>query len=113
MINDVLPTLISLALQRDTAGIQLKEDDLRILVEKGIAERWAGTGAVAYDNFPTMGPVFDKISGEEVQNARCTTHLGSGGVSFGPACVAVSNSHPDDEKSEVIIQARHFGYSGR
>lgn len=45
MVNDVLPNLISLALQRDTAGAQLEEEDLQVLVGKGIAERWAGHGA--------------------------------------------------------------------
>jgi hypothetical protein len=90
MINDVLPQFISLALGRDTMGQPLNAEDLQYLEERGIAQRWVGTRAVAYDGFPTLGNVYrDTV---QVENARCTTHLGSGGVSFAPATVLFSRA---------------------
>lgn len=88
MINEVLPELVSLACNRKTAGKELIWADLIFLEEKGILERWVGRRSVAYDGFPTLGVLFHQ--GTEVANARCTTHLGSGGVSFAPAAVNVS-----------------------
>jgi hypothetical protein len=90
MINQVLPEFISMALGRNTKGETLTETDLTILEEKGIAKRWAGTRAVAYDGFPTIGAVHNAHGA--VKNARATTHLGSGGVSFGPAAVLFSRA---------------------
>jgi glycine/D-amino acid oxidase-like deaminating enzyme len=88
MINEVLPQVISIALHRDTRGETLTAADLAILEEAGIAKRWVGVRAVAYDGFPTVGTLFSERG--LVRNARCTTGLGSGGVSFAPAIVAVS-----------------------
>jgi len=90
MVNDVLSEFISLALGKSTHGIKLTQDDMAELEHRGIAERWVGTRAVAYDGFPTVGPVYNKDG--QVSNARCTTHLGSGGASFAPAAVLVSRS---------------------
>ena len=88
MINDVLAEFISLALRKDTRGKKLEIEDLQQLEEAQIAERWVGTRAVAYDGFPTLGAVSNKDG--EVSNARCTTHLGSGGASFSPASAMIS-----------------------
>jgi len=98
IINQVLPDLISIALGRPTKGEKLTQKDLDNLEEHGIAKRWVGTRAVAFEGFPTLGFLHRK-SGEKVANARVTTHLGSGGVSFAPAAVSVSRSVLD--KSEV------------
>lgn len=113
MINDVLPEFISLALGRDTKGQKLSEQDLKYLEEKRIADRWVGTRAVAYDGFPTLGAVSNTDG--EISNARCTTHLGSGGGSFSPAAVSVSRStlykHHD---SNVLTQnVLKYGASNR
>lgn len=104
MINDVLPQFIGMALGRDTRGQKLTEADLNILVDKGIAKRWVGTRAVAYDGFPTLGDLY-VLAGDEsirVQNARTTTHLGSGGGSFGPAAVVFSRAAADLNKPESV-----------
>jgi len=113
MINDVLPELITIALNKDTKGKKLTASDLHQLEKSGIAERWVGVRAVAYDGFPTLGRLFKRD--HEVTNARCTTHLGSGGVSFSPAAVTASrradevNSQPD----ELLDQVLTFGNSRR
>ncbi len=91
MVNDVLPALISRALGRDTKGQKLTQTDMDILENKEIARRWAGIRSVVFDGFPTLGAAY-KADGTQVENAIVTTHLGSGGVSFGPAAVAVSCS---------------------
>jgi len=90
MVNDVLPEFLSLALGKPTHGIRLTQADMTELENRGIAERWVGTRAVAYDGFPTVGHVYNHNG--QVSNARCTTHLGSGGASFSPAAVLVSRS---------------------
>ncbi len=90
MINNVLPEFISLALGKATQDIQLTEADIEQLELHHVAERWAGSRAIAYDGFPTVGSVYNHEG--RVSNARCTTHLGSGGASFSPAAVLVSRS---------------------
>ncbi len=90
MINDVLPECISIALQRDTKGQVITEEDLLILEKKNIARRWVGTRAVAYDGFPTLGEVHS--ANGAFSNLRTTKDLSSGGVSFGPAAVLFSRS---------------------
>lgn len=90
MINAVLPQFLSISLGKDTHGKQLTASDLAALENKGVANRWVGRRAVAYDGFPTLGTLYH--NGQAVDNARCTTHLGSGGVSFGPAAVHISRS---------------------
>jgi hypothetical protein len=89
IVNDVLPEFISIALGRDTKGQTLQIEDLYQLERAHIAERWAGIRAVAYDGFPTLGAIYT-IENKKIENGRCTTHLGSGGASFSPAVVAVS-----------------------
>ena len=90
IINNVLPEFVSLALQRDTKGETLTAPDLIFLEKSRIAQRWVGTRAVAYDGFPTLGPVYNQQG--RVHNARCTTHAGSGGASFAPALVFTSRN---------------------
>jgi hypothetical protein len=90
MINDVLPECISWACGYDTKGQILTEQDLEYLEAKTVALRWVGVRSVAYDGFPTLGCIYH--DGDMVGNARCTTHLGSGGVSFAPAAVFISRS---------------------
>jgi len=89
MINDVLPEFISLALGRDTKGQTLVQADLDTLEQQEIAQRWAGTRAVVFDGFPTLGAAYTPDD-TKIDNVVVTTHLGSGGASFGPAAVAVS-----------------------
>ncbi len=91
IINNVLPEYVSWALGRDTKGQILTQDDMDYLENAGIAQRWVGVRAVAYDGFPTLGYLYTQ-DGVQVVNARCTTHMGSGGVSFAPAAVLVSKS---------------------
>lgn len=88
IMNDLQPECISLALGRETRGKKLSEQDLKYLENKGIAERWVGRRAAAYDGFPTLGRAYHEDV--KIRNARCTTHLGSGGVSFSPAAVLFS-----------------------
>jgi len=91
LINEILPECISFAFGRNTKVKELTFDDLTALEQRNIAKRWAGTRAVVFDGFPTLGKAVHK-DGTEVENAIITTHLGSGGVSFGPAAVAISSS---------------------
>lgn len=111
MINDVLPEFISLALKYDTKGQTLTEKDLEYLESNKIVTRWAGVRAVAYDGFPTLGHVYknDLI----VENARCTTHLGSGGGSFSPAAVVISRNTMNKELDEFSQRILNFGNSSR
>jgi len=88
MINHVLPEFISSAYGYNTKGQEISAEELSSLENKGIARRWVGRRAVAYDGFPTIGFLY--CNNRQVSNARCTTHLGSGGVSFGPGAVFIS-----------------------
>lgn len=92
MINDVLPQFVSLALGRSTQDQIMTADDLEQLVAAGIAKRWVGTRAVAFDGSPTLGSIYKQSDGSEVANAHATTHLGSGGASFAPAAVDASRA---------------------
>lgn len=104
MINDVLPEFVSLALNRNTTGQKLNADDLDYMEKHQLAERWVGIRAVAYDGFPTLGTA--SIADRNVENARCTTHLGSGGVSFAPGAVFISR------KSNQFSKKNHLGTLG-
>ncbi len=104
MVNDVLPDMVSLAFGYDTKGKQLAFADILALEDKGILQRWVGRRAVAYDGFPTLGALYTQ--GRKVSNARCTTHLGSGGVSFSHAAVQMSRSceHIENEFTEKVLR---------
>ncbi len=104
MLNDVLSEMLSIAFGRDTRETRLTFNDLEELEKKGILERWVGRRAVAYDGFPTLGALYCK--GNKVINARCTTHMGSGGVSFAPAAVEMSRRSElsDDPFTLKILQ---------
>lgn len=108
MVNDVLPEFISLALGRDTKRQRLNERDLAVLEAQGIAKRWVGTRAVAYDGFPTVGSIYN--SNGKVSNARTTTHLGSGGVSFSPATVVVSRAVQEESAEDTILVREVLAY---
>ncbi len=101
MFNDVLPWVVSIALNRDTTGQQLTEEDMDILEEKKIAKRWVGRRSVAYDGFPTLGHLYHK--GEVVSNGRVTTHAGSGGGSFSLVTSLISSFalHPEEVREEL------------
>lgn len=104
MFNDVLPEFISLAYATQTRDKTLTAEDLLFLEEKGTARRWVGRRAVAYDGYPTIGALYS--NNRKVSNARCTTHLGSGGVSFGPGAVFISRcseQNPDDAFVQKIL----------
>lgn len=111
MINNVLPEFISLACGYDTHGKGLSAEELFSLENKGIARRWVGRRAVAYDGFPTMGSLYRGIL--KVNNARCTTHLGSGGVSFGPGAVFVSRASELDNEDSFIQKILNYADSRR
>ncbi len=111
MINDVLPEFISLALKYDTKGEKLTERDLAYLESQHIATRWAGVRAVVYDGFPTLGHVY--AQGSKIENARCTTHLGSGGASFSPAAVTISRNAMHKECDSFSQRILNFGSSLR
>lgn len=101
MINNVLPEFISSAYGYDTKGKRISVEELSSLEDKGIARRWVGRRAVAYDGFPTMGFLYS--NNRKVSNARCTTHLGSGGVSFAPGAVFISRSS-EKGANDVFVQ---------
>jgi hypothetical protein len=111
MINDVLPQFISLALKRNTNGEKLTETDLKDLELRNIATRWAGVRSVVYDGFPTLG--YARKDGETVENARCTTHLGSGGGSFSPAAVIISRNALTETRDEFTQKILDYGNSAR
>ena len=110
MINDILPDMVSIACGHNTKGMQLLTDDLNTLENKGVLERWVGRRAVAYDGFPTLGALY--CQGRKVNNARCTTHLGSGGVSFAPAAVQMSRSF-EQFQDDFTNQILHYADSRR
>jgi len=114
MVNDVLPEFISLALGLDTKGQKLTQADMDILEAKNIAKRWAGVRAVVFDGFPTLGLAV-KADGTPLDNAIVTTHLRSGGVSFGPAAVAVGNAALDPKVGEnpLVDKVLSFSTSSR
>ena len=104
MINDVLPELISLALGKDTRRQTLTEDDLKTLEDKQIAKRWVGSRTVPYDGVPVLGSLYQNGSTTALQNARVTTGLGSGGVSFGPAAVSVSRNATGGDVNKSFVE---------
>lgn len=110
MVNDVLPEFVSMALGRDTKGQKLTQVDMDIMEAKGIAKRWAGVRAVVFDGFPTLGTAV-KADGTPISNAIVTTHLGSGGVSFGPATVAISAAALNQKKSHNPLFEKVLDYS--
>jgi hypothetical protein len=109
-INEVLPEVISLACGFATTGVALKVDIIPFLEDQGILKRWVGRRAVAYDGFPTLGPLYRK--GLKVSNGRCTTHLGSGGVSVAPAAVHISR-HCEQEQDAFAKKILHYASSMR
>jgi hypothetical protein len=111
MINNVLPEFISLAYGYPTNGKTISATELASLVETGIARRWVGRRAVAYDGFPTVGPLY--CNSRKVSNARCTTHLGSGGVSFGPGAVFISRSSEQNANDTFVQKILMYADSRR
>jgi hypothetical protein len=111
MVNDVLPEFISLALGYETRGKTLTEKDLQYLEDQKIVTRWAGTRAVAYDGFPSLGHVYKNDL--RVENARCTTHLGSGGGSFSPVLVSISRSAMKKEQDAFTQRILSYSNSAR
>ncbi len=101
MINHVLPEFMSLACGYQTHGKKISAEELSSLEEKGFARRWVGRRAVAYDGFPTIGSLY--CNNRKVSNARCTTHLGSGGVAFGPGAVFISRSS-EQGSNDAFVQ---------
>lgn len=101
MFNDVLPWVVSIALNRDTTGQQLTEEDMTILEKKQIAKRWVGRRSVAYDGFPTLGHLYHKD--KLVSNGRVTTHAGSGGGSFSHITSLISTFalYPEEVREEL------------
>jgi hypothetical protein len=100
VINSILPEFLSIALGKDTAKTQLTESDMKFLEREGIAKRDVGSRAVYFDNLPSLGRVFK--NGVAVENARVTTGLGSGGVSFAPAAVRASMSADSSSGHDIL-----------
>lgn len=111
IINNVLPEFVSLAYGYDTDGKTLSAEELDSLEERGFARRWVGRRAVAYDGFPTIGQLY--CNDREVTNARCTTHLGSGGVSFGPGAVFISRSSEQNSRDAFVQKILKYADSRR
>ena len=111
MINDVLPEFVSIALDRDTKGKELRASDLDSLESIGIAQRWVGRRSVAYDGFPTFGMLYS--NGKKITNARCTTHCGSGGVSFSQAAVQISRMSEQNTEDAFIKKILKYSDSRR
>ena len=112
IMNKVQPTLVSLALGRDTRGQNLSALDLAELKHQSIADVWVGSRAVAFDGFPTLGPLYH--GPDIVENARCTTHLGCGGVSFSPAAALISQgAFREGPRAAVQEQVLQYGSSCR
>lgn len=111
LFYDVLPEMLSIAYGYDTKGKELTFADLTLLEDQGVLERWVGRRAVAYDGFPTLGSLYQ--GDVKVTNARCTTHLGSGGVSFAPAAVLVSRSLDKNTQNEFTEKVLRYADSKR
>lgn len=107
-MNEVLPQIVSWALGRDTKGQTLTHADMVALEKAGIAKRWVGRRAVAYDGFPTLGALYHQ--GILVQNASTTTHLGSGGGSF--AFVSALLSAASQGNQGALAQLQEVGLDG-
>jgi hypothetical protein len=111
MINQVLPEFISLACGYQTKDRTLSAEELFSLEKKEMVRRWVGRRAVAYDGFPTIGFLYHH--NRKINNARCTTHLGSGGVSFGPGAVFMSRHSEKDEYDALTQKILMYGDSRR
>lgn len=111
IINQVLPEFISLAYGYNTAGKNISAEELSCLEDRGLACRWVGRRAVAYDGFPTIGALY--CNDRKVTNARCTTHLGSGGVSFAPGAVLVSRRSVQGNRDEFTQRILMYSDSRR
>ena len=114
MMNDVLPQFLSIALGRDTTGQELTQQDLDFLENAGIAKRWVGTRAVAFDGFPTCDSLYT-ADGAKVSNGITLTHFGSGGVSFGTGAAFIGTQLllGDAQVDPLITKVLNFAQSNR
>jgi hypothetical protein len=87
MIHSIFPHLLDLVLAEKSSNRELTIEDLKFLESTRVAQRWVGVRSVASDGFITSG--YLKNQNGIVPNATTLTHLGSGGVSFGPASVVL------------------------
>ncbi len=111
IINHVLPQFVSLACGYDTTGCKLGVEVLKELEARGIVKLWVGRRAVAYDGFPTLGALY--VNNQKIQNARCTTHLGSGGVSCGPGAALMSRSSLQKDTDPFVQKILRYSDSRR
>ena len=113
LINSITPQLVTIALGRESLNEYLNIDDLNQLEQAGILKRWVGIRAVAYDGFPTLGAMY--CDSKKIDNARCTTHLGSGGAAFALASVKASRSSINQKGNfnDLISKILNFGNSKR
>lgn len=120
VINNVYPTLIRNVFANLGAEIQsgqtLTEKHLLALEKAGIAKRWVGIRAVAYDQYPTVGCLYTN-QGDMVTNASVVTHAGSGGGSCAPALVYINSllmrSDPSMLPSKLLQDAAYYARSDR
>lgn len=120
MIANVYPDLIQEVFATIGMPIEanqsLTETHLNALVKQGIAKRWVGTRAVAYDGYPTIGKLFT-TDGTSIANANVITHAGSGGGSFAPVLTHLNSLLMRDQKlsssSTQLQQAAIYARSDR
>ena len=101
--NNLYPALFSEVLNKPTTGKRLSEKDLNRLINNNIASVWVGARAVAYDGYPTLGKLYK--DNKVVTNARTTTHLGSGGVSFAHGSIMMSKRAMEADNSSVKLSS--------
>lgn len=101
MMNDVLPEFLSWALKRNTKGEKLTAADLEYLKKEGIAKRWVGSRAVAFDGFPTLGHI--------APNASCIGQAGSGGGSFAHGLVRTLFKLVKPHQQELMRTTLEYG----
>lgn len=99
------------ALGYNTRGKILTHQELDWLQTHGIAKRWAGVRAVVFDGFPTLGYLYK--DGNKISNVRCTTHLGSGGVSFARVVTMISRAADNNDNDDFVRRVLLFSSSIR
>ncbi len=121
VINNVYPTLIKNVfadLDMDIKeGQNLTSKHLSALEDAGIARRWVGVRAVAYDQYPTVGPLYT-MQGNAITNAFVITHAGSGGGSCAPVLVHINSllmrgNELSNLPSKLLQEAAYYARSDR
>lgn len=120
VINNVYPTLIKNVFAElgvdVNNGQTLTDKHLSALENAGIAKRWVGVRAVAYDQYPTVGSLYT-TQGNRIINASVVTHAGSGGGSCAPILVYLNSllmrNDFDGLPSQQLQEAAYYARSNR